>query len=79
MKRRGPGRPALPKADRKAAIFSVRLSPEERGQVEDAAQATGELSDRNGGKKKILTGTLKRSIAPRTLLECEPRVRERSI
>lgn len=41
MKRRGPGRPALPKADRRAAIFSVRLSPEERGQVEAAAQALG--------------------------------------
>jgi hypothetical protein len=41
MKRRGPGRPALPKAERKGAIFSVRLSPQERDQVERAAQAIG--------------------------------------
>ena len=37
MRRRGPGRPALPKSERKGAIFSVRLSPEERQQVERAA------------------------------------------
>lgn len=41
MRRRGRGRPALPKADRKAAIFSVRLSPEERDRVEVAAQTLG--------------------------------------
>ena len=41
MKRRGPGRPPLPKAERKAAIFSVRLSPEEREQVEQAANSQG--------------------------------------
>jgi hypothetical protein len=41
VKRRGRGRPALPKTERKAAIFSVRLSPEERDQVELAAQAMG--------------------------------------
>ena len=40
MKRRKPGRPKLPKEERKAAIFSVRLSPEERDQVERAAQAS---------------------------------------
>ena len=41
MKRRGPGRPALPTTERKGAIFSVRLSPEEREQVERAAMAMG--------------------------------------
>ena len=41
MKRRGPGRPALPKAERKGAIFSVRLSPAEREQVEAAAGKMG--------------------------------------
>ena len=41
MKRRGPGRPSLPKTERKAAIFSVRLSPGEREQIERAAQAMG--------------------------------------
>jgi len=41
VKRRGPGRPALPKAKRKAAIFSVRLSPAERDQMETAARAIG--------------------------------------
>jgi hypothetical protein len=41
VKRRGRGRPSLPKAERKGAIFSVRLSPEERAQVERAAQALG--------------------------------------
>ncbi len=41
MKRRGPGRPMLSKSERKGAIFSVRLSPKEREQVESAAQALG--------------------------------------
>ncbi len=41
MKRRAPGRPALAKAEKKGAIFSVRLSLEERGQVERAAGAMG--------------------------------------
>jgi hypothetical protein len=31
----------LPKAERRAAIFSVRLSPEERDRIEAAAQALG--------------------------------------
>jgi hypothetical protein len=41
VKRRGPGRPALAKGEGKAAIFSVRLSPEERERIEQAAQALG--------------------------------------
>jgi hypothetical protein len=41
VKRRGPGRPALAKGEGKAAIFSVRLSPEEREQVEQAAKGLG--------------------------------------
>jgi hypothetical protein len=31
----------LPLTEKKAAIFSVRLSPEERDQIEAAAQALG--------------------------------------
>ena len=31
----------MPKAERKAAIFSIRLSPEERDQVRAAADAVG--------------------------------------
>jgi hypothetical protein len=41
VKRRGPGRPALPKGERKAVIFSVRMSPEEREQIEAAARGQG--------------------------------------
>ena len=41
MKRRGPGRPTVPEAERKAAIFSVRLSAEEREDIEAAAQSQG--------------------------------------
>ena len=41
MKRRGPGRPALPGGERKAAIFSVRLSSEERERVDQAAASLG--------------------------------------
>jgi len=41
MKRRGPGRPSLPKSERKDVIFSVRMSPEERNQIQNAAQAQG--------------------------------------
>lgn len=41
VKTRGPGRPALAKGEGKAAIFSVRLSPEEREQVEKAGLAMG--------------------------------------
>lgn len=41
MKRRGPGRPSLPTRERKATIFSVRLSTEEREQLERAAQSAG--------------------------------------
>lgn len=39
--RKGPGRPPLSPSERKAAIFSVRLSPEELVQVEAAAKAQG--------------------------------------
>lgn len=41
MKTRGPGRPSIPKADRKGAIFSIRLSPEERERIENAARSMG--------------------------------------
>jgi hypothetical protein len=41
VKRRGPGRPKLLKAERKAAIFSVRLAADEREAIEQAAQASG--------------------------------------
>lgn len=41
MKRRGPGRPALSAAERKGVILSVRLSREEREQVEAAARGLG--------------------------------------
>jgi mobilization protein NikA len=40
-RRKGPGRPPLPAAERKGKIFSVRLSREERAQVEAAAKARG--------------------------------------
>lgn len=39
--RRGPGRPPLPAAERKATIFSVRLDPGDRQSVELAARACG--------------------------------------
>jgi hypothetical protein len=38
---REPGRPKLPKAQRRATILSVRLSAEERERVEEAAQSLG--------------------------------------
>lgn len=38
---RGPGRPPLPEGTRKAAIFSIRLSPDERVLVDVAAAAFG--------------------------------------
>ena len=41
MKRRGPGRPVLPKAKRRAAIFSVRLSAPERERISVAARRHG--------------------------------------
>ena len=41
VKRRGAGRPALAKGEGKAAIFSVRLTQEERARVEQAAQSLG--------------------------------------
>jgi hypothetical protein len=41
VKRRGPGRPLLPKSERKGTILSVRVSAQEREQVEKAAQSLG--------------------------------------
>ena len=38
-RRKGPGRPRLPASERKGKVFSVRLSREERAQVEAAAKA----------------------------------------
>jgi hypothetical protein len=40
-KRRGPGRPLLPRTERKAKILSIRLSEEEQDRVEEAARAMG--------------------------------------
>lgn len=45
-KRRGPGRPPIPAPKRKLAIFSVRLSDEERRLVDRAASARGLTSSR---------------------------------
>jgi hypothetical protein len=39
--KRGPGRPALPETERKGTIFSIRVSEEEREQIESAARAMG--------------------------------------
>ena len=41
MKRRGPGRPESKPGEKRSAIFSVRLSAEERQQVEYAANSVG--------------------------------------
>jgi mobilization protein NikA len=41
MRPRGPGRPEASPREKKSAIFSVRLSQEERQQVEDAANSVG--------------------------------------
>jgi len=40
-KKRGPGRPRLPKGEARGAVLSVRLTTEERRVAEAAARAAG--------------------------------------
>lgn len=60
MKPRGPGRPPLPKSKRRAAIFSVRLSPSERKQVEIVASARDEKAA--AWARRVLLGACARTV-----------------
>lgn len=44
MKKRGPGRPPLREADRRSAIFSIRLSRSERTRIESFARVASVAS-----------------------------------
>ncbi len=63
MKRRGPGRPALPKAERKGKILSIRMSHEDYAQVERSARAMG-LTPAAWARMLMLHETIPPPIAP---------------
>jgi hypothetical protein len=63
VKRRGPGRPKLPKAKRKVVIFSIRLSEKERAQIDRAARAR-ELKAADWARSILVHEAFRACMAP---------------
>jgi hypothetical protein len=76
VRRKGPGRPPLPASERKGKIFSMRLSREERAQVEAAAKARG-LTAAAWGASGVAGGQRRQSGWQRSVLGRPPSSRAR--